>query len=320
MSNPIPVAVVGAGNMGAHHVRVYDELPEADLVEVVEPDSGRAAKIRNEYQVQVYDTVDEIEEAVAASVAVPNAFHRNVAETLLEQGLDLLIEKPLAPSVSDAVAMVKAAEARDSILQVGHIERFNPAVELLGDILETEEVIAIEAHRLGPFNEQLSEESVIFDLMIHDLDIIRHLMDTELDSLNAIGTTTRSQEIDHAVATMKSTDGILGTATASHVTHGKVRRLDVTTKLSYIQLDYQEQSIEIHYHGTEQLTRHEEQSRFRTETVVERPFVTNREPLKNELEHFLSCVRTRKTPFVPGPDGVATIGLAENIVESLSGS
>lgn len=320
MSDPIPVAVVGAGNMGAHHVRVYDELPEATLVEVVEPDSDRAAEICEEYDVRVCDSVDEIEEAVAASVAVPNAFHRNVAEMLLEQGLDLLIEKPLAPSVSDAEAIVEAAEACDAILQVGHIERFNPAVELLGDILETEEIIAIEAHRLGPFNEQLSEESVVFDLMIHDLDIIKHLMDDEIDLVNAIGTMTRSQKTDHAVATMKSTDGILGTVTASHVTHGKVRRLDVTTKSSYIQLDYQEQSIEINYHGTEQLTRVKEQSRFRTETVLERPFVTNREPLKNELEHFLSCVRSRETPFVSGADGVAAIELAENVIESLSGS
>lgn len=315
--DPIPVAVVGAGNMGSNHIRVYDELPEADLVEVVEPDPERAAEVREKYDVQVFDSVTELRLADAVSIAVPNKFHRETAETLIENGLDLLVEKPLAPSVADATAIVEAATEHDTILQVGHIERFNPAVEVLEEIVADEEIIAIEAHRLGPFNEHLSQESVVHDLMIHDLDIIRTLADSEIQHLNAVGSKTRSQEIDHAVATLQFGNGILATSTASHVTHGKIRRLDVTTRNSFIQLGYQEQSLEIQHHGTEQLTQVDEQSLYRTETVMERPFVKTQEPLKKELQEFLACVRDDKPPRVSGTDGIAAIELAEKIVNSI---
>jgi len=175
-SDAVPVAVIGAGNMGFNHIRVYDELPEAELVEVVEPDSERRAKINEKYDVKVIDSVNEINEAIAASVAVPNQLHREVAVKVIENGLDLLIEKPLAPSIEDAKAIVTTAKKHDAILQVGHIERFNPAIQKLSEIIEGEQIIALEAHRLGPFNEHLQRESVVFDLMIHDIDIINSLV------------------------------------------------------------------------------------------------------------------------------------------------
>ncbi|WP_136718001.1 Gfo/Idh/MocA family protein [Halorientalis salina] len=316
-SKTVPVAVIGAGNMGANHLRVYDELPGAELVEVVEPDASRAAEVRDTYDVTVLDSPEDIAVADAATVAVPNHRHREVSETCLQMGLDLLVEKPLAMTVADATAIVDTAKSNDAILQVGLIERFNPAVELLDDILSDEELIAIEAHRLGPFNEHLTQESVVYDLMIHDLDIIRNIVHADCTSLNAVGTTTYSKEIDHAVATMNFEGGVVATATSSHVTHGKVRRLDITTREKYIQLKYQEQSIRIQRRGVEQMTRLENQSGYRMEKITERPFVSTREPLKNEIEHFLACVRNRTKPRVDGEDGIEAIRCASRIVDRI---
>lgn len=313
----IPVGVVGAGNMGSNHIRVYDELPEARLVEVVEPDPARAADIREEYDVQILEHPNELEQSEAVTVAVPNEFHRETTETCLRAGLDVLVEKPLAMTVDDAHAIANLANKTNAVLQVGHIERFNPAVQTLRELLDRQEVISFEAHRLGPFNDHLSEESVIFDLMIHDLDIIDSLVDSSIDCLNALGSTPRSSKIDYAVTQFKFENGVVATTTASHVTNGKVRTLDVTTKEAYVMLDYQEQNIVVQRRGTEQTTTLLNQSGYRTETITESPYIRNREPLKNELEQFLDCVRTRRTPPVSGADGVAAVKLANTVAERL---
>lgn len=313
----VPVAVVGAGNMGSNHLRVFDELPGADLVEVVEQDSERAREVGNQYDVRVVDEVTKLQRAQAATIAVPNRFHREIAVACIESGLDVLVEKPLAMSVADARAIADAASEAGAILQVGHIERFNPAVDVLADILEDKEVIAIEAHRLGPFNDHLTAESVVFDLMIHDIDVIQSLVDSPVRHVDAVGTQSRSSEIDHAIAHLKFDNGILGTTTSSHVTHKKVRSLAVTTRNVYIQLDYQQQQITVSRRESEQTTMLQGAAGYRTETIEETPFIRTREPLKNELEHFLECVRSRSRPRVDANDGIATIELATNIVDAI---
>lgn len=322
MSNdePIPVAVVGAGNMGANHVRVYDELPEADLVGVVEPDAEQARKIHERYGVPVVDRVADIDGARAATVAVPNRFHREVAERCIEAGMDVLVEKPLATSVEDAQAIVNAAEEAGSVLQVGHIEQYNPAVEVLGNILQEEkDIISLEAHRLGPFNEHLSDESVVFDLMIHDIDVIDGLISEEIEQIQAFGTSPRLDGIDHAIGQWQFEGGTLATMTASRVTHGKVRTLRVTTADALITLDYQDQSIEVQRRGIEEVTTVSKETGYRTETVTERPYVKTREPLRKELEAFLSCVLDRRQPRVSGVEGVRAVELAAETEEVLNG-
>ena len=315
--NPIPVAVVGVGNMGSNHVRVYDELPESDLVEVVEPDPDRASSIRDSYDVTVHEKIEDLSEATAVTVAVPNQHHRAVAETCLEAGLNVLVEKPLALTVEDATAIVETAREHDAILQVGHIERFNPAVQMLREILQYRDIIALESHRMGPFNEHLSEETVIFDLMIHDLDIISSLVDSSCESISAYGADPKSRTVDHAVAQMQFENGVLGTLTASHVTHGKVRNLSVVTDESYITVDYQKQDITIQQTGQEGTTSLLDKSGYRRETVTESPYVQTREPLKIELEHFLDCVRTNSTPQVDGEIGIEAVRLARTVANGI---
>lgn len=313
----VPVAVVGAGNMGLNHIRVYDELPGADLVEVVEKDSERAREVANQYDVQVFDNVSKLHKAQAATIAVPNRLHRKVAVACIKAGLDVLIEKPLAMSVSDAKTIADVAADTGAVLQVGHIERFNPAIDVLAKILNDREIIALEAHRLGPFNDHLTAESVVFDLMIHDIDVIQSLVDSSVQHIDAVGTQSRSSEIDHAVAHLKFENGILGTATSSHVTHKKVRSLSVTTRNVYIQLDYQQQQITVSRRENEQMTTLQGNKGYRTEIVEETPFIQTREPLKNELEHFVNCIQSRSSPEVGAGDGVATVELATSIVDAI---
>jgi predicted dehydrogenase len=303
--------------MGANHIRVYEELPEANLVEVVEPDPEQAREVQKKYDVEVIDSVDEIEQAAAASVAVPNELHRSTAERLIEMGLDVLVEKPLAMSVEDAEAIVEIAEKSSAILQVGHIERFNPAVNMLEEILQKQNIIALESRRLGPFKEHLSTESVIFDLMIHDLDVISSLVNAEVDSISSYGASPKSKTVDHAVAQMQFENGVLGTLTASHVTHGKERTLSVMTEESYIMLDYQKQDITIQQTGSEGTTELFNQSGYRSETATESPYIRTREPLKIELEHFLDCVSTRSLPRIDGKRGLEAVRYARNVTQGI---
>lgn len=314
---PVPVAVVGAGNMGDNHIRVYDTVPEANLVEVIEPDPERAASVRENYDVDVLANIDDLERARAATIAVPNHYHRDVAVDLIKRGFDILVEKPLAMNREDAEAIVRTAAENNVLLQVGHIERFNPAVKLLTDILNDKEVISLEAHRLGPFNEHLTDESVIFDLMIHDIDVIRSLVDTPVNHVDAVGVRSHSAELDHAVAHFKFDSGVLGTMTSSHVTHSKIRTLTATTREAFIQLDYQSQQITVNRRGTEETTLFEDTSGYRTETIQETPFVQTREPLKNELQSFVKCVRTRETPLVDGQQALRAVELASEITNDI---
>lgn len=316
--DPIPVAVVGAGNMGANHVRVYDELPGADLRAVVEPDAERAREIATEYDIDVLDSVESLSEVQAVSISVPNELHREVAEECAAMGLDLLVEKPLALTVEDAEAIVAAAEEHDVVLQVGHIERFNPAVRTLGEILESEEVYAIETHRLGPFSDHLGDESVVFDLMIHDIDVVNALLDSDLSRAGVFGASPRSEVIDHAVALFKFEDDVLATTTASHVTHGKIRTMNVTTENAYISLDYQQQEVVVQLRGVEQTEPLLNQSGYRTEMITESPYIRTQEPLKVEVKDFLSCCRNRSEPQVGGADGIRAVEIATDLISQLA--
>jgi predicted dehydrogenase len=313
--DPVPVAVVGGGNMGANHIRVYNELPEAELVGVVEPHPERAEEIADNYAVPTVNQVGDLEGARAATVAVPNRFHREVAETCINEGMDVLVEKPLATTVEEAEAIVETAEEAGAVLQVGHIERFNPAVEVLGEILKNQDIISLETHRLGPFNEHLSDESVVFDLMIHDIDIIESIVDSEVAHVDAIGANSRSEKLDHVTANFKFDNGVVGTTTASQVTHGKIRNLTATAQNAYVELDYQDQNLVVHRRGIGERTTVEGRTGYRTETVSETPFVPTREPLKNEIEHFIDRIRDRKVPRVSGSDGIESVERAIEIVQ-----
>jgi predicted dehydrogenase len=274
-----------------------------------------AARMAATHEVPVLDTPEEIERAHAASVAVPSALHHEVTTRCLNMELDVLIEKPLAPTIDESRALVDAARGADAVLQVGHVERFNPAIQTLADLLLKQELVAVETHRLGPFSEHLVDEDVVFDLMIHDIDIVEYLVDGALDRTTAVGSSVHSEEVDHVLAQMAFDDDVVAAMTASHVTHNKVRTLNVTTNEAYIKLDYQSQDVQIFRAWTQDVAPLLETGGYRTEVVRESPYVSTREPLKNELEHFAECVRTRETPEVSGEDGLRAVRRAREILD-----
>lgn len=316
ISSPVRVGVIGAGNMGSNHIRVYQELPQANLVGVVEPDECRAIEIEDEHSIPVYEKPGELVDVDAVSVAAPNDDHLLIAEKCIENGTDLLIEKPLATTVEDAQAIADLCRHEDIVLQVGHVERFNPVVRTLKAIIDEQEIIAIEARRLGPYDNHLNEVNVVFDLMIHDLDIIMEIVSDPVECIAAIGNSHFSDNYDYVDAQMSFSNGILASLTASHVTNRKIRQLAVTTEDAYIPLDYQKQEISVQRVGRELTTSlGRSQGGYRTESVIETPFVPTREPLKEELEHFLDCVINRSEPAVPVSDGIRAVELAEKILK-----
>jgi len=316
--DPVRVAVVGAGNMGTNHVRVYQELSDARLAGVVEPDADRARTVESEYGVSVYDAVDDLPEVDAASIAVPNEHHVTVARECIDDEIDVLVEKPLAMTVSDAEEIVEYAASAGAVLQVGHIERFNPVYRTLTEVLENQKIIAIEARRLGPFGDHLSEVNVIFDLMLHDVDIVNLLAASSIKEICAVGNHHYSDTHDYVNAQLQFDDGVVASLTASHVTNSKIRQLTVTTESAFITVDYQKQDISVQRVGKEVTTNlGQSQGGYRTENVVETPFVPTREPLKIELEHFLVCVTEGTTPMVSGADGRRAVELTTDILDSI---
>jgi predicted dehydrogenase len=310
MSSPVRVAVVGVGIMGTNHARVVKQLPDAELVAVVDRDLERAHAIAKSPDIEVCATVDDLTVAVdAAIVAVPTAFHVATALSLIGRGIHLLVEKPLAPSVEDAQVIIDAAAARGLVLAVGHIERFNAAVAELPRLLE--QPLHVEASRISPYSARISD-GVIFDLMIHDIDIVCSLTspDDTVEAITGVARACKSTSEDIATVTMRFASGLTATFNTSRLGQQKIRTLEITQMESTITADLVRQDITIN-----RMNRHEylsdEGTRYRQSSVVEIPFLETRgEPLALELAHFIHCVRTGAEPRVGGVAGLRAVELA----------
>jgi predicted dehydrogenase len=302
------VAVVGAGIMGANHARVLHRLPEAELTLVVDPDEQRgralAASVGAGYSA---DPAAVPEAAEAAVVAVPSEAHVDVGVPLLRAGVDLLVEKPIATTVEDADVLIEAAREDDRVLMVGHIERFNPAVLQLDDIVE--DLLHLELTRMGPFSPRVTAD-VVLDLMIHDLDLALALAGSDVERVEAMGRRERSDSLDLATALLQFRNGVTATVTASRVGQTKIRRIELTQRANFVVLDLVRQDLTLHrVDHTEFLA--EGGARYRQSGLIEIPFLEHRgEPLVLELEHFLQCVAHRRAPRVTGVQGRRVLELA----------
>lgn len=313
MRSVLDLAIVGAGSMGMNHVRVAMGLRDVRVAFVVDPnpERGQAAAERagGSYLRSVGDVIGNVDAAV---VAVPTGQHLSVGLQLLEAGVHTLIEKPLADTSGDAQRLADAAEASGSLLMVGHIERFNPAVLALPSFLA--DPILFEIARVSPFTTRVSE-SVIMDLMIHDLDIIRSLNPATVASVSASGRAVRSQVEDLAVAMLTFANGTMSTLTASRLGQEKIRTITITQLEDVIKVDLIRQEITIH--SRQEISFYGDGQGYRSSGITETPFISNRsEPLQLELEHFVSCVLTGAKPLVGGEDGVASLRMAEAIIEA----
>jgi predicted dehydrogenase len=306
-SKRIRVAVVGAGEFGRNHVRVYRELEAAQLVGIFDLSSERAASVASEFQTQVLQSLHDLRGRVdAVSVAVPTVAHAEVGCQLLEMGLDVLVEKPMAVSLGEADALIHSAKKNRRILQVGHVERFNPAVVAVEPILNRP--LFFEVHRLGVFTLRSLDVDVIYDLMIHDLDILLALVNEPVTEVKAVGIPVLTDKVDIAHARLEFTGGAVANITASRVSTERVRKMRFFQQHEYISLDYARRDalrIGVKKPGP--------QPEFGFEKL-NAPAV---EPLHAELDAFIDAVRSRKEPRTNGRAGRAALELAGQVMASI---
>ena len=297
------VAVVGVGNLGKHHARVYTELPDVELAGVVDVDARTAEKIARRLGVSAHARLSDIPGKLdAVSVVVPTEAHRHVALEALERGANVLIEKPIALDMAEATAIIDRARQKGLVLQVGHIERFNPAILALKKRLTR--VGFIEVHRLAPYKLHGTEVGVVLDLMIHDIDIVLNIVDSPIREISAVGIPVLSASEDIANARLSFENGCIANMTASRISFEKMRKIRIFQSNAYISLDYQNQEGMI----------------YRTEgsrIVRERMPLEKDEPLKLEIKSFLECVRASRKPVVPGEHGRHALRVASEITRLL---
>ncbi|MUW14925.1 gfo/Idh/MocA family oxidoreductase [Halorubrum sp. CBA1125] len=312
---PLAVGVIGVGSMGAHHARVYAGLPAVDLVGVADTDWERAKEVAAKHGTRPLNRATLLQGVDAVSVVVPTQYHAPIVREALEADTHVLVEKPFVDDPATGRELIALADRNDLRLQVGHIERFNPAVRALTDVLPEMDVLAVDARRLGPPVDRENTDGVVEDLMIHDLDVLLSLFDAEVDEAFAAGI----EGEPHVAATLQLDNGVLGTLTASRITHQKIRTLAVTGRECRVSVDYLTQSVKIHRHSLPGYVESNGDVRYRSESVVERPQVNNGEPLRAELESFVSAVNAGSVPEVTGHDGLRAIELVRWIREEVGG-
>jgi len=306
---PVRVAVVGVGSMGYHHARVYRELSRTmpiELVGVVDANYERARRVAFEFNTKAFASVEALlrEGVDAASIAVPTSLHRDIALELIEDGVHVLVEKPIADTLEKALEIVRAAEKQGVILLVGHIERFNPAVQMLREILmegELGEPITISAKRVGPFVQRISDTGVIVDLAVHDIDVMNYLLGRGPSSVYAKARNIKhpSGFEDYALIMLSYDNLVDGIIEVNRLTPYKARQLTVVGTRGIAELDYISQSLRIY-----------------NERYIKEARVPREEPLKRELRHFIECVTDNKKPLVSGAEGVLALQVALAAIES----
>lgn len=316
---PIRVGVIGVGNMGQHHTRVLSRLKDVELVGVSDVNVERGLDTAGKYRIRFFeDYLDLIQQVDAVCVAVPTRLHHAVGMACLQAGVHVLIEKPIAASILEAESLVNAAAASNSILQVGHIERFNPAFQELHKVLKTEELLALEARRMSPYSQRANDVSVVLDLMIHDIDLLLELAGSSVVTLTARGSRASSSGVlDYVTATLGFANGIVATLTASKVTHRKIRTIMAHCKQSLTEADFLNNEILIHRQTTANCLTDYGQVLYRQDGLIEKVYTSNIEPLHAELEHFVSCVRGGEQPSVGGEQALKALRLA-SLIEQMA--
>jgi predicted dehydrogenase len=305
----VRVAVVGIGHLGRHHARILATLPGARLVAVAdilrERADDAAAKTGARAVSDVRDVLDEVD---AVTVAVPTTAHLAVALPCLERGVSVLVEKPMAATLSEAEMLVRAASASGAVLAVGHTERYNPAVQAIAALVTTPRFV--EVHRLGTFPDRSLDIDVIFDLMIHDLDVILSLVQSDVAAVDAVGVPVLTDRIDIANARLRFESGCIANVTASRISRDRVRKLRFFQPDMYVSVDYAEQDVE-----TWRLVRG---GAGRPSIEGGKLPVERREPLVAEMADFVRAVRERTRPLVSGGEGLRALALATRIHEAIT--
>jgi len=296
----VRVGIIGVGYLGTQHARILSYLEEAELKGVADIDFKKAVEIGNRHGVAYYQNYEEMMgEIDAAIVATPTSEHHSISLNLLQNGKSVLVEKPITETVEQGEELVREANSSGLVLQVGHLERFNPAVEAVETMIR--EPRFIEVQRLGSFSSRSLDIDVVLDLMIHDLDIIMALIKDEVSIIRATGIHVLSDKIDIANARLEFKGGCVATLTASRVHQGKVRKLRIFEPTVYYSIDYIDQEVVVF-------------PLDRRQTDIKTLRIQKEEPLKKELRNFLDCIRLGKTSKVTGEEGLRALRLAHGVL------
>ena len=299
----VKVGVIGVGYLGQHHARIYSDIEEAELIGVVDIDQKKADTLADKYGCRpYYDYRDILEKVDALSVVTPTTSHYNIALDCLRAGKDMLIEKPITVNIDEADELIREAEKTGRIIQVGHLERYNPAIIAATEMLK--KPVFLESERLSPFLGRGTDVDVTLDLMIHDIDIILSLASQPIREIRAVGAKVLTDKIDVAKAWIEFENGCAALATVSRLSPVKQRRLKIFGKDYHISIDYQNAEITRHFRGEKGIL---------TETL--KP--DKKEPLKEELKDFISCVQARKKPKVSAVEGRNALKVVMEITDKI---
>ena len=307
--NKVKVGVIGVGSMGKNHVRSYASLKHVcELVGIYDIDQDQSKEMAKSYGVESFNSINELLNSVeAVNIATPTTTHYDIALQAIEAGKHILIEKPITNKIDEANEILERAKKKKLIVQVGHIERFNPAIKALPDMLREENIIAIDVQRMGPYDPRIDDTDVIQDLMIHDIDVVSSLIDSEIVNVSAFARRVASEEhMDFAVANYQTDDDVIVTLTSSRATNKKVRKMAITTEKSFIELDYLNRKITRTRRGNGASNKNKQRE-------YEETYENEEEPLKMQLIHFVNSIENRTQPLISGHDGLEALKLTKLI-------
>ncbi|HEU4654449.1 MAG TPA: Gfo/Idh/MocA family oxidoreductase [Steroidobacteraceae bacterium] len=307
-SEPLRTAVIGVGYLGRFHAQKYAQLPDSQLIGIVDPNAEARARVAAELNVPGFATVEEVLDQVdAVSLAVPTPLHHAIGTQLLSKGIHVLIEKPIATTVSEARELIELARRNNAVLQVGHLERFNPAVRAAAEKLRTPRFV--ESHRLAPFKQRGSDVSVVLDLMIHDIDLIQELVGTPIESIDAVGAQVFSGEIDIVNARIRFASGCVANTTASRISLKQERKIRIFQDDAYLSIDMQQKILTV--------IRKKDAAPVESpaQVSIEEDTFDQGDALRDEIAAFLHAIRNGTAPIVTGEDGLRALETAIKITE-----
>ncbi|MCX9011802.1 MAG: UDP-N-acetylglucosamine 3-dehydrogenase [Candidatus Methanoperedens sp.] len=300
----IKVGVIGTGAMGQHHVRIYSEFPDVELVGIADIDSVRVNEQAARYKTKAFTDYRELlkQDLDAVSIVVPTMMHKEVALAAIEAGVNVLIEKPIADTLESAAEIIESASSSGLKLMIGHIERFNPAVMKLKEIIDSGalgKVVSISTRRVGPYNPRIRDVGVIMDIGVHDVDVISYLYGMKVSEVYAVAGADIHSFEDHAAIILRFGHEYSGIVETNWLTPHKIRKLTAIGLKGVAYLDYIDQTVELHDEGW-----------------IRKAKVEKSEPLRNELQYFIRCISKNEQPFPSGEDGKYALEVATASIES----
>jgi len=312
----IKYGVIGTGHMGLYHINVVSTLPEVELVGIYDSDKKKSEQLAPKYLTQAFLSPQElIKKCEAVSIAVPTTMHYEIGKKVLESGCHTLIEKPITHSIKEAEDLISLAQKKKKILQVGHVERFNSAVQELNRIVDRPYLW--ESRRLGPNTGRIKDVGVVLDLMIHDIDICLRVVQDEVSELHAFCHKESATHEDVATASLRFKQGCVANLVASRATQEKIRTLAISQKDSYITLDFTTQDLQIHRQASTLISTSIEKIKDQRVSLIERLLIHNENPLKTEINYFLTCIKNQNDSFQSNKIDLETLRIALEIAEKI---